>query len=840
MRHSSRLQRLPAALTCLLLAPMALAEFAAPDELGERIMAAQQRARVVAAKSQRPRPAAKHATACVNGSAGGYPCSGIDLYAFVPRATMAAASTNSLWGWTDTTTGTEYALVGVDDGLAFFALEDPTHPRYLGKLPSHTGSSIWRDVRVYADHAFVVSDNNSDHGMQVFDLRRLRGVTAPATWSENAHYGEFGRGHTLAINEQTGFAYVAGSDSCNAPNIDGALHMVDIRDPTSPQFAGCIRTGGYTHETSCWTYRGPDQQHAGREICVNANGASLRFAIVDVSDKSAPVTLSSTAYAGAGYPHQAWLTDDHRFVLLNDEFDETNFGHAARTWVWDVSNLDAPVLAGYHDGELPVIDHNLYVHGEYVYQSNYEAGLRILRMGNLSQAQMTEVAYFDTYPDSDEAEFNGNWNNYRFPGSGAVIATGIDEGLFVLAPRLCTPPPPAQGLTASAAGAGHVALSWTASGSAAGHRIERAQGGCGGTFQAIADIGAGGSFTDLNASGQVSYGYRVVALGEQCSASASACVAATTTGACTAAPAFAGIAQARSAGTSACAVELVWNAASPACGTNVDYSIYRGASEDFRPASRNRVAHGVTGTTFVDRRVDSGAVRHYVVRARDTENGSEEGNLVRLSVAPDGPLADGTFAWTAEPGTPPPATAAHDPKRRGAKHAGWHISGERAHSGARSFWSTRANNLCVSLETPPLRLTDGQLPSLSFWSLWDTEAGWDGGVVEITRDDGASWQRLTPAEGYPAVIGNGGALCGIAVGQRAFTGAGQFQWQRSSVDLGAYVGNTVRLRWLYRTDQSETGEGWFVDDIAVAHAQVPGTCTSPPAPVRPGIRPRPR
>src|SRR5690349_21109676 len=78
---------------------------------------------------------AKHATPCVNGFAGTYPCSNIDLLAFEPVSTFAASTTNSLWGWTDPQSGIEYALVGANNGVAFFDLSTPDHPRYLGKLP---------------------------------------------------------------------------------------------------------------------------------------------------------------------------------------------------------------------------------------------------------------------------------------------------------------------------------------------------------------------------------------------------------------------------------------------------------------------------------------------------------------------------------------------------------------------------------------------------------------------------------------------------------------------------------------------------------------------------------
>lgn len=789
------------------------------------------RDRVVSPSAMSPL-APLHATPCVDGMAGIYPCSNIDLLAFVPVADFSATSTNSLWGWTDPSTQIEYALIGTDRSIAFFDLATPDHPRFLGSLPTHagTGSSAWRDVRVYANYAYVVSDNNGAHGMQVFDLTRLRQVTTPQTFTENAHRADFTNGHTISINEISGFAYVAGSNTCGMTGARGGLRMYDIRTPSNPLFVGCISEGGYTHEAQCWNYAGPDPDHAGREICVNANGPNKRIAIVDVTNKASPVTLSSSTYTGAAYPHQGWLTDDHRYLLVNDELDESGFGHDAWTWIWDVSDLDAPVLVGKHDHAMPVIDHNLYVHGNHVYASNYEAGLRILRIDNLSQAAMTEVAWFDVYPQSDSVSFNGTWNNYRFPRSGNVIVTGIDEGFFVLKPQLCAAQDAPDGLLATPAGDQRIDLLWNAF--APAYRVERAQGGCAGVFETIANDVTASPFSDAAASGEVDYGYRVVATdtATQCASPASDCVVARTTGACTAPPLFAGVVAANAGDSAICHVALEWNAATPACAGAPRYSVYRSDTAGFEPGPSNRIAEGIVGSDYSDTSLQSGVEQFYVVRASDSSNASEERNRIERAATPRGLPVDGSFSSGAEPGEPPFDTSAagNALQRLGEtiRHAGWHMSTSRVRGGIQSFWSTAANNLCVSLVSPTITLTAGESPRLKFWNVWDIEQGRDGGVVEISIDQGATWTRLTPDGGYPGSINSGGSLCGVAQGDGAFTGRGQFSWLQHEVSLSAYAGESVQLRWLYRTDQALTGEGWFIDDIEVTHAQVPGICIS--------------
>ena len=383
---------------------------------------------------------------CMEGVAGPFPCRDIDLMAFLSHFEIGGGSGNDIWGWTDPLTGREYALVGRSTGTAFVDISTPNQPVYLGNLPTKTVSSTWRGIKVFADHAFIVSEA-LNHGMQVFDLRQLRDVASPpVTFTETAHYAGFGSTHTLAMNTRTGFAYAAGTRTC-----EGGLHAVDVRTPSAPRAAGCFSFDGYTHEAQCVVYNGPDTFYQGRELCFNSNEDTLT--IVDTSDKLEQVQLSRTGYDGSAYTHQGWLTEDQRFFLVNDEGDEAAFSHPTRTWIWDVSDIDAPVLASSYDGPTPSIDHNLYVRGNLVYESNYRSGLRVLDANEIAQGVLREVGFFDIFPFDDQPAYNGAWSNYPFFASGSVVVNGIEQGLFVLRPR-ATPQGLPTGLRVTIAGPG--------------------------------------------------------------------------------------------------------------------------------------------------------------------------------------------------------------------------------------------------------------------------------------------------------------------------------------------------------------------------------------------------
>ena len=382
---------------------------------------------------------------CEGGSAGGFACSEVDLVAFLPvhaaggdRGVIA----NDLWGWTDPETGREYAIMGRADATTFIDLGDPTNPVYLGELPLTEGAivNMWRDIKVYDDHAYIVADNAGAHGVQIFDLTQLRDVSAPpVAFEATAHYDGINSAHNIVINEGTGFAYVVGA-SGGGETCGGGLHMIDIREPASPVFAGCFadpNTGnagtGYSHDAQCVRYDGPDEAHVGREICFGANENAL--SIADVTDKEAPITLSAASYPNTGYLHQGWISDDHRYFYMNDETDEIG-GNVSRTrtLVWDVQELNDPVLVEEHYGTTGSSDHNLYVAGDFMYQANYLSGLRILDISDPEKP--VEVGFFDTVPFGDDsAGFAGAWSVYPYFESGVLIVSSIKEGLFVLKKR---------------------------------------------------------------------------------------------------------------------------------------------------------------------------------------------------------------------------------------------------------------------------------------------------------------------------------------------------------------------------------------------------------------------
>ena len=361
---------------------------------------------------------------------------------------------NDIWGWTDPLTGKEYALIGMTNGTSFVDISDPVNPVVLGVLKEHNwnlvnqggettriqhdgAKSLWRDIKVYGNYAYVVSED-ANHGIQVFDLTDLRDVVdLPVDFQETGHYDGVGAVHNIFINEQTGFLYAVGFNDGGKTCSAGGLHIVDLSDPVNPVYAGCFDDEGYIHDTQCVIYNGPDADYVGQEICFNSNGnngGSNTITIVNATSKSSPQLIFEAEYQNAFYAHQGWLTEDHKYFLSNDELDEANTGGPTKTFVWDVQDLDNPTLIGTYIHDSYSIDHNLYVIGSRIYQSNYSSGLRVLNTLKIAEGVLAEDMFFDTYPADNSTAFWGTWSNYPFFESGNVIVSDFTGGLFVLQP----------------------------------------------------------------------------------------------------------------------------------------------------------------------------------------------------------------------------------------------------------------------------------------------------------------------------------------------------------------------------------------------------------------------
>ena len=320
------------------------------------------------------------------------------------------------WGYVSPS-GREYALIGLSDGFGFVDVTEPTQPELL--LFHDTGfTSQWYDIKVIGEYAYGVSEGGG--GIHVFDMRDIDNGNVSFVRRVGS-----GNTHNIVSNPDSGYIYRTGG-------VGPGLLIYDAEaNPANPPLVGSW-DDFYVHDAQVVTYTsGP---FAGREIAFTCSGegngsGDTALRIVDVTDKSNPVQLSIVRYSTRAYSHQGWLSEDRRYFYLNDELDEQNFGFTTRTRVIDVSDINNPFEADTFTTGLDSIDHNLYVKGDLIFQSNYTSGLRVFDASD--PLNPVEIASLDTYLATDDASFNGMWSNYPYLPSGTIIMSDIQQGLVL-------------------------------------------------------------------------------------------------------------------------------------------------------------------------------------------------------------------------------------------------------------------------------------------------------------------------------------------------------------------------------------------------------------------------
>jgi hypothetical protein len=344
----------------------------------------------------------------------------------------------------------------------------------------------------------------------------------------------------------------------------------------------------------------------------------------------------------------------------------------------------------------------------------------------------------------------------------------------------------------------------------------------GGPYEIIATIpdsspddggGAGYVFADTDVSGGITYYYLVIANdGSRCRSAPLNETFATAIGSCMLGPNFAGLQEVETPFSAICTLDLSWNPGSDECGGPLAYNVYRSRTAGFTPLPADLLVSGVADTTLSDANVlSSGELYHYVVRAIDLANGIEENNVVELSGRPLGELAAGT--WYDDAGDVGDAKLVSQPP--------WSIEPTEGNT-APNVYKTGdyGDSICSALTTPRIRLGSGSV--LTFWSKFDIETDWDKGEVQISTDDGLSFERVETT--YPGTSFSTLDSCGLPLGDY-FTGE-DLTWVEYTADLSSWEEQDAILRFVISSDSAVSRSGWWIDDIAITDVGLPGSCTT--------------
>lgn len=169
-----------------------------------------------------------------------------------------------------------------------------------------------------------------------------------------------------------------------------------------------------------------------------------------MTDPNESTIISVTSYEGATYTHQGWVLDPEwqEFIILDDELDELRGNGLAAdgypvTYIWQLTSLESPKQTGLYKGTVKAVDHNQYIKDGLVYQSNYQAGLRVYDISSIPEDptgdSVCEVAFFDVYPEDDSLPGGGapvydfgTWSHYAMFPSGYIFINTIERGAFLV------------------------------------------------------------------------------------------------------------------------------------------------------------------------------------------------------------------------------------------------------------------------------------------------------------------------------------------------------------------------------------------------------------------------
>ena len=353
------------------------------------------------------------------GTALAFAAQGLRLDSWLPLGDLDAANSgNDCWGYVSPS-GREYALMGTSSSTIVVEVTDPANATVIEVVPGP--NSLWRDVKVYQDRAYSVSEGGG--GIQVIDLSD---VDAGVVTLENTVTGSGDeRTHNVAIDKDSGFLYRTGGGG-------NGLRIYSLANPSSPQFVGSWGSR-YVHDAQVVTYTsGP---LAGRQIafcCAGLGNGSgdTGLSIVDVTNKNFPFRIEQIAYPNRRYSHQGWLSADRTRFYLGDELDESAGVSTTVTRVFDVSNPGNASFLGEFTNGVPSVSHNMYERDGLLFQANYTSGLRVFDTASNAN-DPAEIASFDTSPDVYSSTFNGLWSCYVGLPSGTIIGSDLERGLFV-------------------------------------------------------------------------------------------------------------------------------------------------------------------------------------------------------------------------------------------------------------------------------------------------------------------------------------------------------------------------------------------------------------------------
>lgn len=328
------------------------------------------------------------------------------------------------WGFTHAN-GTEVAIIGGIEDILFIDITIPANPvliysHHVLNLPTGTvNKSAWRDFMTYGNYIYAAADEGTS-GLLVFDMSQV--PTSITMVTQTTSY--WTRTHTIFIDELNARLYAGGSNTVN----NGLVILDLLPDPTAPSLEANVPLntvgGGYVHD-----------MYVRDNIAYCSHGSLSKIQMYDFSMlPSFTVVGAIENYPETGYNHSSWINDAGTMLVM---CDETHGSDVKLVDITDPENISSDDFFTFYSELLgpsalgSSIAHNPFIMGDLAFIAYYHDGVQVFDISNPTDIEL--VAYYDTYPDNTGyAGYEGCWGVYPFFPSGMIIASDMNNGLFVL------------------------------------------------------------------------------------------------------------------------------------------------------------------------------------------------------------------------------------------------------------------------------------------------------------------------------------------------------------------------------------------------------------------------
>ena len=317
--------------------------------------------------------------------------------------TTSVGGGSDCWGWVDGN-GVEYAIYATRSSIEFYNLETAS---LVASVPAPT--STWHDIKTYQHYCYSVSESTGPNdGLSIIDMQYL---PDSVHFVDNVVINNSGfndrTSHNLNIDTVQGYAYVEGT-----ADIDNSVHILSLANPESPTYINSFGPSGGLHDMFCHN-----------DTLYLAEGWNPSFSIWNMANKNFPLRIAHVTIPNSGYVHNIWPTGDKRHILTTEETPDKTIK------LWNIEDLSNIQLTDEYLAP-SLLAHNAHIVGDTAYISHYESGVVMLDLSDPNN--IVEIAKFDTYPASENFDFNGCWGVYPHTPSGRFYASNMEGQLFIL------------------------------------------------------------------------------------------------------------------------------------------------------------------------------------------------------------------------------------------------------------------------------------------------------------------------------------------------------------------------------------------------------------------------